>query len=144
MIQCICRMEGLQSLIRAKIMLGGAQTRVTGEERGGRRRLNGVPPVQVDEEAEQVIPQLDHGLLHVGLELTTVVDLSGIKHAHVPHRNLHAPEGRAGVTDLHSSTQEELVSHGYLKMGMLLGATTTSVQRSDLKVLLGLRPVEER
>lgn len=47
--------------------------------------------IQVDEEAEQVVPQFDHGLLHVGLELPSVVDLSGVKHAHVSHGNLHVP-----------------------------------------------------
>lgn len=47
--------------------------------------------VQINEEAEQVVAQFDHGLLHVGLELTPVVDLSGVKHAHIPHRNLHIP-----------------------------------------------------
>lgn len=47
--------------------------------------------VQVDEEAEQVVAQFNHGLLHVGLELTPVVDLSGVEHAHVPHGNLHVP-----------------------------------------------------
>lgn len=50
-------------------------------------------PVQVNEEAEEVISQLNHGLLHVGLELTPVMDLSGVKHAHVSHRDLDAPEG---------------------------------------------------
>lgn len=47
--------------------------------------------VQVDEEAEQVVAQFDHGLLHVGLELAAIVDLRGVKHAHVPHRHLHVP-----------------------------------------------------
>lgn len=51
-------------------------------------------PVQVNEEAEEVISQLNHGLLHVGLELTPVVDLGGVKHTHVSHRDLYAPEGR--------------------------------------------------
>lgn len=47
--------------------------------------------VQVDEEAEQVVAQFDHGLLHVGLELTAIVDLCGVKHSQVPHRHLHVP-----------------------------------------------------
>lgn len=47
--------------------------------------------VQVDEEAEQVVAQFDHGLLHVRLELTAIVDLCGVKHSHVPHRHLHVP-----------------------------------------------------
>lgn len=45
--------------------------------------------VQVDEEAQQVEAQFDHGFLHVGLELASVVDLCGIVHSHVPHGNLH-------------------------------------------------------
>lgn len=47
--------------------------------------------VQVNEEAEEVISQLNHGLLHVGLELTPVMNLSGVKHTHVSHRDLYAP-----------------------------------------------------
>lgn len=54
-------------------------------------------PIQIDEEAEQVVTQFDHGLFHVGLELTPVVDLSGVKHAHVSHRNLHIPAGTTGT-----------------------------------------------
>lgn len=50
-------------------------------------------PVQINEEAEQVVTQFNHGLLHVGLKLTSVVDLSGVKHAHVSHRNLHVSAG---------------------------------------------------
>lgn len=50
-------------------------------------------PVQINEEAEQVVTQFNHGLLHVGLELTSVVDLSGVKHTHVSHWNLHVPVG---------------------------------------------------
>lgn len=50
-------------------------------------------PVQINEEAKQVVAQFDHGLLHVGLKLTPVVDLSGVEHPHVPHRNLHIPAG---------------------------------------------------
>lgn len=50
-------------------------------------------PVQINEEAEQVVTQFNHGLLHVGLELTSVVDLSGVKDTHVSHRNLHVPAG---------------------------------------------------
>lgn len=51
-------------------------------------------PVQVNEKAEQVVAQLDHGLLHVRLELASVVDLGGVKHTHVAHRNLQVPSGR--------------------------------------------------
>lgn len=52
-----------------------------------------LPPVQINEEAEQVVTQFNHGLLHVRLQLTAVVDLSGVKHAHVSHRYLHMPAG---------------------------------------------------
>lgn len=51
-------------------------------------------PVQINEEAEQMVAQLNHGLLHVGLELSSVVDLSGVKHTHVSHWNLNVPAGR--------------------------------------------------
>lgn len=47
--------------------------------------------VQINEKAEQVVTQFNHGLLHVGLKLTTVVDLSGVKHTHISHWNLHVP-----------------------------------------------------
>lgn len=52
-----------------------------------------VSPVQIDEEAEQVVAQFNHGLLHVRLEQTSVVDLRWVKHSHVPHRNLQVPAG---------------------------------------------------
>lgn len=97
--QCICKMEGLQSFIRAKIML--EKQRKEAFKRKARtftaltlclsKRLL---PVQVNEEAEEVVSQLNHGLLHVGLELTPVVDLSGVKHTHVSQGDLYAPEGR--------------------------------------------------
>lgn len=48
-------------------------------------------PVQINEEAEKVVTQFNHSLLHVRLELTSVVDLSGVKHTHVSHWNLHVP-----------------------------------------------------
>lgn len=63
-------------------------------------------PVQVNEEAEEVISQLNHALLHVGFELTPVMNLGGIKHTHVSHRNLYAPEGR---TRNFLNTQQNLV-----------------------------------
>lgn len=50
-------------------------------------------PVQIDEEAEQVVTQFNHGLLHVRLEQTSVVDLRWVKHSHVPHWNLQVPAG---------------------------------------------------
>lgn len=68
-------------------------------------------PVQVNEEAEEVISQLNHALLHVGLELTPVMNLGGIKHTHVSHRNLYAPEGRARNF---LNTQQNLVCDGSL------------------------------
>lgn len=52
-----------------------------------------VSPVQIDEEAEQVVTQFNHGLLHVRLEQTPVVDLSRVKHSHVSHWNLQVPAG---------------------------------------------------
>lgn len=52
-----------------------------------------VSPVQIDEEAEQVVTQFNHGLLHVRLEQTSVVDLRWVKHSHVPHWNLQVPAG---------------------------------------------------
>lgn len=55
------------------------------------RKVN-VSPVQVDEEAEQVEAQLNHRLLHVGLELTAIVNLCGVKHPHVAHGHLQKPE----------------------------------------------------
>lgn len=48
-------------------------------------------PVQVNEEAEQMVAQFNHGLFHMRLELASVMDLCGVKHAHVPHRNLQVP-----------------------------------------------------
>lgn len=97
--QCICRMEGLQSFIRAKIMLGKQQMHTLKTASAftalALQLCHCLLPVQVNEEAEEVIPQLNHALLHVGLELTAVMNLGGIKHAHVSHRNLYAPEGRA-------------------------------------------------
>ncbi len=67
-------------------------------------------PVQINEEAEQVVTQFDHGLLHVGLQLTSVVDLSGVKHAHVSHRNLHVPE----VTQGHEENKPQVRSYAVL------------------------------
>lgn len=113
-------MEGLQSLIRAKIMLEKQHAHALKTGRARPRRAferARLLPVQVNEEAEQVIAQLNHGLLHVGLELTPVVDLRGVKHAHVPHRDLYAPEGR-GRLSLHEfgclSAHEQLTSDGSL------------------------------
>lgn len=81
------------------------------------RQCKRLSPVQVNEEAEEVIAQLYHGLLHVRLELTPVMNLSGVKHAHVSHRDLYAPEGR-GEKLLHHlrflDTQEPLMSGGSL------------------------------
>lgn len=48
-----------------------------------------------------MISQLNHGLLHVGLELTPVMNLSGVKNTHVSHRDLYAPEGRVRRNLLH-------------------------------------------
>lgn len=47
--------------------------------------------VQINEEAEQMEAQFNHGLLHMGLKLPSVVDLSGVEHPHVTHRYLHVP-----------------------------------------------------
>lgn len=71
-------------------------------------------PVQINEEAEQVVTQFDHGLLHVGLELTTVVNLSGIQHAHVSHRNLHVPAGIGKYTQEPHCTIEYYMSSVFL------------------------------
>lgn len=60
--------------------------------------------VQINEEAEQVVAQFNHGLFHVGLELTTVVDLSGVKHTHVSHRHLYVP---VNVPDCYRQVEEE-------------------------------------
>lgn len=47
--------------------------------------------VQINEKAEQVVTQFNHGFLHVGLELTSVMDLSWVKHPHISHWDLHVP-----------------------------------------------------
>lgn len=91
-------MDGLQSFISARIMLEKPQRstlRTAYTSTTFKLQLcHCLLPVQVNEEAEEVISQLNHALLHVGLELTPVMNLGGIKHTHVPHRNLYAPEGR--------------------------------------------------
>lgn len=69
-------------------------------------------PVQVDEEAEQVVAQFDHCLLHVGLKLTSVVDLCGVKHSYVPQWNLNIPVGRTSRrADENQHTLMPVASH---------------------------------
>lgn len=48
-------------------------------------------PVQVNEEAEQMVSQFNHSLFHMRLKLASVMDLCGVQHTHVPHRNLQIP-----------------------------------------------------
>lgn len=47
--------------------------------------------VQINKEAEQVEAELNHGLLHVGLQLPPVVDLRGVEDPHVTQWDLHIP-----------------------------------------------------
>ena len=48
-------------------------------------------PVQIDEEAEQVEAEFNHRLLHVGLQLPPVVDLSRVKDPHITQWYLNIP-----------------------------------------------------
>lgn len=95
--------------------------------------------VQINKEAEEVVTQFDHGLLHVGLELTSVVDLSWVKHAHVSHRNLHVPVNVPGCYrqvkeedepmhgDQHQHRGETLTDHLWNYPFVELGAAGSSV-----------------
>lgn len=95
--------------------------------------------IQINKEAEEVITQFDHGLLHVGLELTSVVDLSGVKHAHVSHWNLHIPENVPGCYrqveeedepvhgDHHQHSGETLTNHLWNYPFVELGAAGSSI-----------------
>lgn len=54
-------------------------------------RVEMLSPVQVNEEAEQMVSQFNHSLFHMRLKLASVMDLCGVQHAHVPHWNLQVP-----------------------------------------------------
>lgn len=47
--------------------------------------------VKIHEETEQVETKLDHGFLHVRLQLTPIVDLCRVEHSHVTTRHHNEP-----------------------------------------------------
>lgn len=76
--------------------------------------------VQVDEEAQQMVAQFDHGLLHVGLELAAIVDLCGVKYSHVPHRHFHVPVNIPGCNRKVEQKNEPVHRHQHQHRGETL------------------------
>lgn len=76
----------LQSLIRARIMLQEKSrmqhdTKLKTTENVQAQaiaRVEMLAPVQVNEEAEQMVSQFNHSLFHMRLKLASVMDLCGV------------------------------------------------------------------
>lgn len=95
--------------------------------------------IQINEEAEQVVTQFNHRLLHVRLKLTPVVDLSRVKHTHVSHRHLHIPinvprcyrqveeEDEPAHGNQHQHSRETLADHLWNYPFVQLGAAGSSI-----------------